>query len=210
MDGARVGDQERPAEALAPQFKRGFDMARRLSPPISGERSARRDRERIEPERDRAVLRLCARALDKCAKTKRLVGTVGPKVEFEIRPCIETDPIEGVVKRGRIESSEAKTVGAERAGEHDLQTVRSVGEVVERLGVGLVGVRMVESRDDAPRPPGSDRPWAFRWRIDGFDPNAIRGLGHKRFESRSVERRLSDSTPIGFGISGKKACDRAQ
>ena len=144
MDGARIGDQKRPAEALAPQRERGFDIGRHSSAPIGGERSAGRGREGIEPKRDQAILGLCARTFDQSAKMKRLIRAVGSKIEFEICPCIETHAIESLVKRGRIEPSQAKTVGPEGAGEHDLQAVRSIGEVVERLGVGLVGVGVIE------------------------------------------------------------------
>ena len=198
MDGARVSDQERPAEALAPDFKRGFDMARRLSAPIRRERSARHGRERIEAERDRAVLRLGARAFDESAKTKRVVRAIRPKIEFETRACIEAHAIEGLVKRGRIRPSEAKSIGADRAGKYDLQTVRPIGEVVERLGAGLLSVGMIEARDDAPGPSGPDRPWAFRRRMDGFDPNAVRGFGCKRFEARAFERSFGGFTPVGL------------
>ena len=141
---------------------------------------------------------------------KRLIRAFGPKIQFETRPCIETHPIESFVKRGGIEPPEAKTVGAERAGEHDLQTVRSIGEVVERLGVGVVGVGMIELRDDPPRTTGSNGPGAFRRRIDGFDLNAIRGLGHERFKARALKRGFSGSAPIGLGVGGKKVRDRAQ
>ena len=109
-----------------------------------------------------------------------------------------------------IESPKTKTVGAERARGHDLQTVRSIGEVVERLRVGLVGMSMIESRDDPPGTVSSDRPRAFRWRIDRFDANAIRGLGHQRFKARALERGFSGLAPIGFGIGGKEIRDRAQ
>ena len=81
------------------------------------------------------------------------------------------------MKRCWIESPKPVTVGAERAGEHDLQTVRAVGEVVERLSVGLVGVRMVEPGDNPPGSGASKRPRALRRPIDGLDPDAVRGLG---------------------------------
>ena len=86
----------------------------------------------------------------------------------------------------------------DRAGGHDLQAVRSIGEVVERLGVGLVGGGMIKARDDPPRTAGSNCSWAFRWRIDGFDPNAVRSLRHQRFEACALERGFSGSAPIGF------------
>src|SRR5580704_15730928 len=69
---------------------------------------------------------------------------------------------------------------------------------------------MIESRNDSPRTAGSSSPRAFRWRIDGFDPNAIRSLGHKRFEARALERDFSRLAPIGFGSGGKEMLDRAQ
>ena len=149
---ARVSDQERPGKTLGSQRERGLDNALRLGAPVGRERSARHGREGIEAKRDRALLGPCARALDQRGETKRLIRAVGPKIEFEIGAAIETDAIESPVKRSGIEPSEAKTIGADRAGGHDLQPVRAVGEIVERLGVGLAGLGMIEARDD---PPGT-------------------------------------------------------
>src|ERR1700729_535782 len=177
MDGARVSDQERPRKALASQRERGLDTASRLSAPIGWKRSSRRGRERVEPERDCAALRLRAGAFDKSAKTKRPIGAVGPKIEFEICPRIETGAIEGLMECGGVELPKTKSIGAERAGGDDLQAVRSIGEIVERMGVGLVGDGMIEPRDNAPWTAGSDRPGAFRGRIDRFDANAVGSLG---------------------------------
>src|SRR4029077_5088961 len=154
--------------------ERGLDTKPRSSASVGWERSASRGCERVQPKRDRTILGSCARSLDQSPKTKRLIGAVGPKIEFEIGPCIETHAIESLVKRGGIEVPEAKTMSPKRAGGHDLQTVRSIGEVVERLGVSLVGGGMIKTGDDPPRTAGSNRSWAFRWRIDGFDPNVIR------------------------------------
>ena len=150
-----------PGKPLLRNVERGLDTAPRLSAPVGWKRSARRGRERVEPERDCAVLRLRAGAFDQSAKTKRPIGAVGPKIKFEICPCIETHAIEGLVECGGVELPKTKTVGAERAGGHDLQAVRSIGEVVERLRVGLVGMGMIESRDDPPRTAGSRSPWGL-------------------------------------------------
>ncbi len=154
MDSARVGDQERPSETLASQRERGLDTGFRLSAPVGWKRSAGRGRERVEAERDCAVLRSCARALDQSGEPKRLIGAVGPKIEFEIRARIETHAIEGLVQRGGVEASKAKTIGAERARGHDLQAVGAIGQVVERLRVGLVGMGMIESAMIRQGPPG--------------------------------------------------------
>ena len=89
MDRAGVGDQERPAEAFAPERHRSLEATPRLSAPVRGEGSARARPKGIEPERDRAILGPCPRAFDQRAKTKRLVGAVGPKIEFETRPRVE-------------------------------------------------------------------------------------------------------------------------
>ena len=198
MDGARVSDQERPPETL------GFATRARSRHGASLERSSRLGTVRApRPRKGRAQTRPGnPRALRPSARSarqsQRLIGAVGPKIELELRPRIETHAIESLVKRGGVEPSEAKAVGAERAGGHDLQTVRAIGEVVERLGVGLVGIGMIESRDDPPRTAGAKRPGAFRGRIDGFDPNAVRGLGHERFEACALERGFSGPAPIGF------------
>ncbi len=135
---------------------------------------------------------------------KRLIGAFRPKIEFETGPRIETDPIESLVKPSGIEPSEAKTISPERAGEDDLETVRSIGEVVERLGVGLVGVWVIEARDDPPRTAGSSSPGAFRWRIDGFDAKTIRGLPRERLEACAFERGFGGSAPIGLGVAQEK------
>ena len=112
--------------------------------------------------------------------------------------------IERLVECSRVETPETKSIGAQRASEHNLQTVRAIGEIVERLGVGLVGIGMIDSRDDPPRTAGSSSPRAFRWRIDRLDANAIRGLGHQRFEARALERGFSGLAPIGFGMARKR------
>src|SRR5258708_2971424 len=151
MDAARVSDHERPRKTLAAQRERGLDIKPRPNAPIGWQRSAGGSHERVEPKRDQAILGLCARSLNQSGKTKRLIGAVGPKIEFELRSRIETHLIERLVKRGRIKPSEAKAVGAERAGRHDLQAVCSLTEVVERLGVGLVGAGVIESRNNPPR-----------------------------------------------------------
>src|SRR5262249_9786719 len=144
------------------------------------------------------------------AKTKRLISAVGTKIEFEIAPSIETQSIESPVERGRIEAPKAEAVGAKRAGEDDLQTVRSIGEIVERLGVCFASVGMIEARDDPPRTDGSNCSGAFRRRIDGFDAKAIRRLPHELFEACAFERGFSGFAPIGPSMARKKACDRAQ
>ena len=210
MDRAGVGDQERPPETPVSQCERGLDSAPRLRIPVGWKRSARRGRERVEPKRDPTILRPCARSLDEGGKTRRLIGAFGPEIELETGPRIETDAIESLVKRSGIEPFEAKTVSPERAGEDDLQAVRSIGEVVERLGVRFVGVRMIEARDDPPGTAGSSSPRAFRWRLDGFDAKAIRSLPRERLDACAFERGFSGSAPIGLGIGRKKACDRAQ
>ena len=158
VDAARVGRHERPAETHAPQCERALEMGRRLRCPVGGKRSAGRGRERIEAEGHCAVRRLHARAFDQRGETERLPRAVAAEIELEMRPCVEAHAIESLVQGRGIESPEAIAVGAERAGEHDLQAVRAVGEVVERLGVGLAGVGMVEARDHAPRPVASEAP----------------------------------------------------
>ncbi len=139
MDGARVSDQERSLETLAPQGERGLDIRPRLIAPVGWERSEGGDRERVEPKRDRAIPGSCARSLDQRREAKRLIGAVGPKIEFETGPGIETHAVESSVKRRGIEVSQAKTVSPDRAGGHDLQAVRSIGDVVVGLGVGAAG-----------------------------------------------------------------------
>ena len=127
-----------------------------------------------------------------------------------MRPGVETQPVESLVKGCGIESPEAVAVGAERAGEHDLQIVRAIDEVVESLGIGLAGFRVVKARDDAPGPVGSKRPRALTRSIDGLDPDAVRGFGDKRFNARAMKRRFGGPAPIGFGAGRKKARSRAQ
>ena len=50
---------------------------------------------------------------------------------------------------------------------------------------------MVKARDNAPRPVASKRPRALRRSIDGLDPDAVRGLGGKRFEARAMKGRFA-------------------
>ena len=71
--------------------------------PVGGKRSAGRGCERIEAERDRAVRGPCARALDQRGETERLTRAVGPEIELETAPGVETHAIEGLVKGRGIE-----------------------------------------------------------------------------------------------------------
>ena len=204
MHPTRVGRHKRRAETHATQFERALEIGRRLSCPVDREWSAGRGGERIEAERHCGVRRVHACTLNESGKCERLPRTLAAEVELEMRPRVETQPVESLVKGCGIELPEAVAVGANRAGEHDLQTVRAIDEVVESLGIGLAGFRVVKARDHAPGPVGSKRPRAFRRSIDGLDPDAVGGLGDKRVEVRAIKRRFGGPAPIGFGIGGKR------
>ena len=134
VNGARIGRHDRRAKAHASQSERALEMGRGLRSPVGRKRSAGRGRERIEAERHRAVRRPCARAFDQRGESERLARTVGTEIELETRPGVETHAIESLVKGRGIESLEAVAVAPERAGEHDLKTVRAIGEVVAAPG----------------------------------------------------------------------------
>jgi hypothetical protein len=134
---------------------------------------------------------------------------VGTKIEAEICPRVEAHSVKGFVKRSGIVSSEAVTVSAERPREYDLQSVRAIGEIIERLGVRFASVGMIDPRNDTPRALASNSALTFRRPIDRFDPNAIRSPGEKRFNVRAAKRCFSRFAPIGLGTGGKEASDSA-
>ena len=90
-----------------------------------------------------------------------------PDKNFAYKARIEINALESLMERSGIELPEAKTISPKRAGEDDLQAVRSIGEVVERLGVGPASVRMIDPRDNPPGAAGSNSPGALRRRRGG-------------------------------------------
>ena len=137
------------------QSERGLEIGRRVRLPVSREGSARRSGERIEAKERCAIGWLHPCAFNQSGECERLLRTVAAEIKLKMRPGVETHALKSRVERRRIETPEAVAVGAERAGEHDLKTVGAAGQIVERLGVGVAGVRMVETRDNTPGAGGS-------------------------------------------------------
>ena len=107
--------------------------------------------EGIEPERYGAVGRACAGPLDQPREAERLTCAVGAEVEFEAKAGVESNGLEGRVQSRRIGLLQSKAVRPDRAGENDRKTVRAAREIVERLGVGLAPVGVVELGHHTPR-----------------------------------------------------------
>ena len=114
-----------------------------------------------------------------------------PEIELECTTASNRMPSNAACKVAGIEASEAKSIGADRAGEHDLQTVRAAGEIVQRLRVGFARVGMVEAGDDPPR-TASARSGArpLRWRIERLDPACRRRSWRRACRRPPLSARL--------------------
>ena len=132
---------------------------------------------------------------------ERLLWAVRTKIKLKAGSSVELHAVEGEPQRVRIVSFEPESIGADRAGEHDLQSVRPAREILEGLGIGFARIGIVEARHDAPWSAGAQGPGTVRWLIDGFDAEAVDGAGHELVEARPFEGRLGGLSPVGLGPS---------
>ena len=210
MNAPRVGDDERSGEAPGSQRQRPIDIRLDVSRPVGGKPSMGGGGERIETERDGAIDGTGTRSLDEGGEAQRVVRAVAAEVEFEARPGVEAHAFASGMQSRRIGRLQPESIGADRPGEHDLEAVRAAGEIVQRLGVGFAGVRMVEPRHDAPGSVRTQRARAVRRRIERRDPNSVRGHGREALETLPLQGRLGGLAPVGFAEGRKDRCVRAQ
>src|SRR5271163_579078 len=143
-----VGGEERPAKPLA--FQRcdePGERSRLLVPPRPASATPQAA-ERIEAEAETDILEARARPRDEPGKASRLRLGLRPEVQFETRAFVETDPVECAMQRSGIPFAQAIAVRSGGAGEDDLQPVRAVGEVLERLRVRVPGLGVIHARQD--------------------------------------------------------------
>ena len=158
VDRACVGANKRPAKALAFQARHARrERARFHGPGAFSAPGAHLQAERIEAEADVGGLDARAAARDERGDALRLSLGVRAEVQLERDAFVEPHALEGAMQRSRVRLRQAKAIGARGAGEHDLKTVGAVGEVVERLRVGVAGLGMIDAGEDAPRAGASAR-----------------------------------------------------
>ncbi len=114
---------------------------------------------------------------------------------------VETNIGERMGDRVIVVAGETSAIGADRAGEDEMQSVGAAVEIVQRQAVGDVGVGDVDAREYGPapgvRPQGRDGRTCGVG-IERLDGETIIGPGDERFEGRALERALDESAPLGF------------
>ena len=184
MDASRVGGEQRTRVALRAERARSVQERLRVAAPVGGKWPESRRREGIEAEGDVAVGGKGARTLDDGGESVGFGRPVGAKIKLEARAEIKAHALERRMQSCGVRLREAKSIRADRAGEHDLKSVGAPRQIVERLGVGLAGVRTVEAPDDLPGAVDSERPRSFAWRIKRLYADALLCLARELVEAR--------------------------
>ena len=210
MNATRVRHEERTGVAPGAKGKRRIDIRPRLRRRIGWKRPPRRGGEGIEPERHRAVDGLRAGSLHQGGEAEGLAGPVRPEVEFETLAGVEADALEGRVQGRGIGFLQSEAVGPDCAGENDREAVGAPREIVERLGIGLARVGMIEPGHHPPRSRRARRLRPVRSRIQRLDANSVRRPRREAVEALALQRRLGGPAPIGFAPGRKDARVRAQ
>ncbi len=199
--------RERAGEALG--FEKGREPGERrrlVFPRARGAPAARQGADGIEAEDEIERRRIGAAALDEAGEAGRLTLGFGAEIEFETERAVETHAFEGAVQGRRIAFAEAEAVGAAGSGEHDLQPVGAVGEVVERLFVRRGRVGMVEAGERAPGAAlAAHRARTLAAAIERLQCDRVGGSRNEPVEGAAFERGLGRLAPIGLAVCGERA-----
>ena len=201
-----VGGEERPAKPLA--FQRcdePGERSRLLVPPRPAS-AAGQAADRIEAEAETDILEARARPRDEPGKGSRLRLGLRPEVEFEARAFVETDPVECAMQRGGIPFAQAIAVRSGGAGEDDLQPVRAVPEILERLRVRVPGLGVIHARQHGPGSRrAARRAGALAPPVQRLESDPVRSLGDEPVQRAALQRSLHRRAPIGFGKDRERA-----
>ena len=207
MDRARVGGKNGPRKPSRFRLATSAASARASSSQRANRApGARVQAEGIEAEADVDGVDARAAARDQRGKPPRLRLGVSAEVQLQRDAFVEPHALEGAMQRGGVPFGEAEAIGARGAGEHDLQSVGAVGEVLERLRVGVAGLGVIDAGEDAPRPAASARRARPRAApVKRGERDAVRGFRVQRLERSALERRLRGLAPIRLAVAREGA-----
>ena len=191
VDQSRIGDKERARETT--RHKRAdalADCARyRVSPPPRA-----KSPNGSMPKAIRVAAGSPPRARKTSASARRELAVVG-QVDLDRHFGVEHDARQKRVER-RI-AGEAATVGADAAGENDLQPVRAIAEIVERLRVGGGRIGLVDTLEDGPAAlRAGDRRGPGGGGVERLDRNAVVGLARERRRALALQDGFDPAPPV--------------
>ena len=105
---------------------------------------------------------------------------------------------------GRRQAEAARGVAA---GEHQRQPARAVGEVLQRLRIGLRRIGVVDPLHDLPwrrGPAAGDRRGVGRAPVDRVDLEAVGGLADQLLERGSLQDAVNQFAPVVIGRGRKR------
>ncbi len=205
MDAARVRDEEGSGVAPGAQRERGVEIGLGVGRPVGRKRAGRGGGEGIEPKGYGGAGRfLRPNARPARRKPAPRCAPPAPISSSKRSPASKRTPFENRVQGRGVERLQAEAVSPDRAGEHDRETIRAAGEIVERLGVGFARVRMVEPGDQPPGSRRSERTGPVSGRVERLDADAVRGPGSEAVEAFALQGRFGGIPPVGFAPGGER------
>ncbi len=123
-------------------------------------------------------------------------------IERKHDPGVEIDAVAQARQRFPGCIGDAKAAGARSAREFNFQRRRAILEIMQRLRIGLRGIRMIDPLHDLPgcggSAPGNGRS-TLGAAIDRIDPDAVIGLADQLFERRALQHAVDELLPVILG-----------
>ena len=202
MNHPSVGNRERTFESHCGEaFDGARDRGHDLGPGIRTGSPDRAGADRVEAKTNIAGRRREAFALDIFGNVNCGHPRLRADLKFEGDPGIDENAVENLVDRFRcrLESEAISAVGAR---EYQRQAAGAVFEIMQRLRIRLLRIRMIDPLHDLPgcgRGTACDRCGAARARVDRFDPQPVIGLADQLFEWRALEHAIHQLAPVVIG-----------
>ncbi len=141
-------------------------------------------------------------AVDETHERLRGARRARRRVERQRNAVVEANIGERVSDRVIVVADEPPAVGADRAGEDEMQSVGAAVEVLQSQAVGGVSVGDVDARENRPAAGvfAQDREGRTSGAgVDGLKGKPVIALGDERFEGRAFERPLNKGAPLRVG-----------
>ena len=203
VDRAAVGERERALEAAAHEL--ADHLSKRLlhlRPCHSCAAAHGHGRQRLIVEADVDLCGIDPSGFDETGEVNTSVLAAEHGIERDRNPGIEQDTIEHPLEFLRRGIGDAEPTGARPAGEFKLEPARAVFELVQRLGVGLGGIRVIDPLHGLPRRrrgPAWYRARTFGVRIDRLDLKSVIGLADQFLERRALQHAVDQFAPVVIG-----------
>ena len=200
MHAAAIRDGERSGEALRSQV--GDNLAEQqcdLRPRQRRRAAAGLCAKRVVTETDLRLAGGNTALFENGGEMLSRILVLRAQVQLERDAGFGMDAIEGA--RDRLARTiQSVAIGADGAGENEIETGGAIFEIAQRLLIGGTRVGMVDTLDYLPwhgRSAG-DRLRACRARIERLDPKAVIALAHQPLiEGSTLQSGLDERAPLG-------------